>query len=407
MRGIYEKVKGSNDWYICYVDSDGHRHREHVGRQSVAIEAYVNKKREIREGRYVAPKREQRVTFQQLAERMLADKEGHCRRKTSYGNRTSLSRLFPLIGSLPAAAIGTAKINEVLRSLRTRKPAPGRCPSASLALELSGPTLNNYRALLNSIFAYGIANGYCAKNPVAETRTFENNPPIIRYLTADEEAAIRAGMRDSNPDVDAPTCPGGSLAGIEAEMDLALNTGLRSGEQFLLTWDLIDLERGILTVPKEGKTGRRFIPINSACRAALLQLHEQSNGSAYVCYRTDSPEDRRSDRFRAITAKAGVVNFRWHDLRHTFASRLVMAGVDLRTVQQFLGHTTIVTTMRYAHLSPEHGKAAIEKLVGANVSRQGQLGANGPAAATPAKMKQERAEGPGKGRSVRMVRRIA
>lgn len=361
MRGIYEKVKGSNDWYICYVDADGHRHREHIGRRSVAIEAYVNKKREIREGRYVAPNREQRVTFAELAEKMMADKEGRLRKRTLYGNRSSLRRILPLIGDIPAANIGTAKINEVLRALRTPAPRPREHTGRKTVTgELGDSAMNSYRWLMNGIFDYGIKNGYVVKNPVTATRSFAPHPGIIRYLTADEEAAIRAALREWDPE-------------MEAEIDLALNTGLRRGEQFHLTWDLIDLDRGILTVPDEGKTGRRFVPINSAARRAIETLHQQSNGSPYVCYRTESAFDKRHERFQRILAKAGVIKFRWHDLRHTFASRLVMAGVDLRTVQQFLGHASIVTTMRYAHLSPEHGQAAIEKLVpAATVSAVGK-----------------------------------
>jgi|ERR1700674_1093643 len=363
MRGVFEKVKGSNDWFICYADADGRRHREHVGRRAVAIEAYVNKKREVREGRYVAPQRERRVTFAELAEKMLADKEGHLRKRTLGGIRSRLRRVLPLIGALPAAAIGTAKINEALRALRTPSPRPRKNTGRKTVTgELGDSAMNAYRWTMNSIFDHGIKNGFVARNPVAATQAFAPHPGIIRYLAADEESAIREKMRGWNPE-------------LEAEMDLALHTGLRLGEQFHLTWDLIDLERGILTVPREGKTGRRFIPINSAARLALEKLYEQSRGSRYVCRRSESSFDRRNDRFQKILAKAGVIHFRWHDLRHTFASRLVMAGVDLRTVQQFLGHASIVTTMRYAHLSPEHGKAAIEKLVApaAPAPRRGKI----------------------------------
>jgi site-specific recombinase XerD len=66
--------------------------------------------------------------------------------------------------------------------------------------------------------------------------------------------------------------------------------------------------------------------------------------------------------FADAVQEAGINDFDWHDLRHTFASRLVMAGVDIRTVQELLGHESIIMTMRYAHLSPQHRATALEKL---------------------------------------------
>ena len=65
--------------------------------------------------------------------------------------------------------------------------------------------------------------------------------------------------------------------------------------------------------------------------------------------------------FEDAVENAKLVGFTWHDLRHTFASRLVMAGVDLRTVAELLGHKKIQMTMRYAHLAPQHKLAAVEK----------------------------------------------
>lgn len=352
MRGVYEKAKGSKDFYIRYTDKCGKRHREHVGREAAAIEALVNRRREIREGKFIAPHSVERISFKELAEKMFADSRD--RETTIHGNRRLLRRVFPLIGEMPVANVGAADINEVLRKLRepmTQDRGHASVGRKTLNGKLSGASLNRFRGLLSGVFTYGIDNGFLEKNPVAGTKAFANGEPRVRYLLKDEEGAIRKIMRNREPD-------------IEAEMDLALNTGLRNGEQFFLTWDLVDLDRDILTVPDEGKTGRRFIPINSAARAALEKLYEESAGSRYVCHRPREKSKRncRQERFRRILARAGVLNFTWHDLRHTFASRLVMAGVEMRQVQEFMGHKSILTTMRYAHLAPEHGKAAIEKL---------------------------------------------
>jgi site-specific recombinase XerD len=356
MRGVFEKVKGSKDFYIRYTDERGQRHREHVGRESAAVEALVNRRREVREGRFIPPHSEIRVTFAELAEKMLTDKAMEAAVNTIAGNRRHLRRLLPLFGNIAAKDVTTAKVNEVLRELKftaNRPRIPKRAPGCDTLTpgQISGPSLNGYRFFLSSIFTYGIDNGHIEKNPVRKAKKFEKHEGIIRYLTADEETALRAVIRQERPE-------------FLPELDLALNTGLRKHEQRLLTWDKIDLERGILTVPSETKTGRRFIPINSVCRQAIEELHVISKGAPQVC-----PWNWRSkgEWLQKWLAKAKVMNFRWHDLRHTFASRLVMAGVDLRQVQLFMGHSLIETTMKYAHLSPEHGKAAIERLVPAAV----------------------------------------
>ncbi len=97
--------------------------------------------------------------------------------------------------------------------------------------------------------------------------------------------------------------------------------------------------------------------MNSVLREILLKLKE-SKRSAYVF--PSKPPDKW---FPEVLRESGIEDFTWHCLRHTFASRLVMRGVDLRSVQELMGHRSIVTTMRYAHLAPKHLADAVETLV--------------------------------------------
>jgi site-specific recombinase XerD len=100
--------------------------------------------------------------------------------------------------------------------------------------------------------------------------------------------------------------------------------------------------------------------MNKTCFAAFEALHTRRQKGA-LSARVFAVKNSRTW-FEVAIAEAKVKNFRWHDLRHTFISRLVMKGVDLRTVQELAGHKTISMTVRYAHLAPEHNQAAIEKL---------------------------------------------
>ena len=148
------------------------------------------------------------------------------------------------------------------------------------------------------------------------------------------------------------------------EILVALHSGMRRSEQYLTThcpegglkWEHINFHSGVITLPRSKHGESRHIPMNSVLRKAFQNI-PQTADSPYVF---SEPPDQW---FPKACKQAKVTSFTWHCLRHTFASRLVMAGVDIRTVQELLGHKSIVTTMRYAHLAPGHQVAAVECLV--------------------------------------------
>jgi integrase len=348
MRGVYEKVKGSNEWYISYFDSDGRHHRQHVGRQSAAIEAYVNKKREIREGKFISPaaQKSSGATLDQVFKLRMAAKERELTDQTARAYRALFaSPRFDGLRNAPIRKIRAADIDEVLNAVhRDRR---------------SKDTQKNYRALMSGIFSYALAEDLVAANPVKKTKAPKASKGRTRFLSADEEKAMRAKIRQLWPE-------------REAELDLLLQTGMRVGEAWHLTWDRVHPDRSVIEVPKEGKTGERDVPMSSSARKALEILHEQSGGSRFVIANAPGKMDEdRTDEgmrywarsFRKLAEKAGVDEVTAHTLRHTFASRLAMAGVSVPLIQRFLGHTTIMQTMRYAHLAPECGQAEIELLV--------------------------------------------
>ena len=141
---------------------------------------------------------------------------------------------------------------------------------------------------------------------------------------------------------------------------IALHTGLRRGELTSLTWNDVNLQSKLLTVragySKSQKA--RYIPLNSEAVDVLKRYRKQHSGEGRLF---DVFSVKKS--WNALMTKAGISDFRFHDLRHTFASKLVAAGVDLNTVRELLGHADIRMTLRYAHLAPEHKAAAVEKLV--------------------------------------------
>jgi len=137
---------------------------------------------------------------------------------------------------------------------------------------------------------------------------------------------------------------------------LFVYTGMRKGEVASLKWEDVDLKREVIVVKQSKNYKTRVIPIHPKL---LPMLKERYGKGTKVCPRSYF---RLSRGMKQILEKAGFPHLRLHDLRHTFASLLVMRGVDLKTVQELLGHTDYRTTEIYAHLSPVHLKEAVRKL---------------------------------------------
>lgn len=151
---------------------------------------------------------------------------------------------------------------------------------------------------------------------------------------------------------------------------IAVHTGMRLSEQFTLEWEQVNLERRSIHLTKTKNGSERHIPLNSTALAAFKRLRTtapKGTPSIFLTLRKDAdghPVRIRTPRtwFEDVIEASGFQDMTWHTLRHTFISRLVMAGVDLRTVMELAGHKSMVMTLRYSHLAPEHTAAAIERI---------------------------------------------
>lgn len=145
----------------------------------------------------------------------------------------------------------------------------------------------------------------------------------------------------------------------------ALHTGFRKSELLSLTWEDVDFEsRDIIVRAAYAKNGEsRSVPMNDVLTATLEEVRINSTAKGPVFHnRHGSPYRSFRTAFERAVRKAAIPDFTFHDLRHTFASRLVMRGVDLPTVKELMGHKDISMTLRYTHLSSDHKRSAVEKL---------------------------------------------
>ena len=138
------------------------------------------------------------------------------------------------------------------------------------------------------------------------------------------------------------------------ELDLAINTGIRKGSQYGLTWDMVDWKGRILDIPRTKNEEAIHVSLNDAALAALQVVHARGDGEGRVFQseKTGEPLENGRHWFDDAVIEAGIKNFRWHDLRHTFASRLRMKGTPLEDIADLLGHKSLTMTRRYAHLGP-------------------------------------------------------
>ncbi len=143
----------------------------------------------------------------------------------------------------------------------------------------------------------------------------------------------------------------------------ALHTGMRKGEILGLKWDNVDLKHGFILLDRTKNGERREIPISQTLKSVLQGIIRRLD-VPFVFYDTETGKPFRNVQrsFNSALKRAKISDFRFHDLRHTFASQLVMAGIDLTTVRELLGHKTLTMTLRYAHLAPSHKVKALEIL---------------------------------------------
>jgi integrase len=336
IKGVYERDKGSGIWWIRYWDTaKGRIVREKIGNKAAAIKLYQKRKTEVLQ-RVKLPEnfRAKPVELQELIKEAMQHSETNNR-----GHKQDRLRLLEIekeFGNRIAESITPHEIN---RWLSSQGWAAG--------------TINRHHSTFSLVFRLGIEARKLKDNPLKQVKRRREDNGRVRFLNDDEETRLRAVIASRWPQ-------------HMPEFDIALNTGLRNGEQYALTWENVDFARKLLTVSQTKNGETRHIPLNSAALAAFNQLFRSSTGSGYVFI------NRLGERllkgrhwFERAIKEARIDGFTWHCLRHTFASKLAMADVSIITIKTLMGHKSMQMTTRYAHLAPAHQLAAVEKLCSA------------------------------------------
>lgn len=221
---------------------------------------------------------------------------------------------------------------------------------------------NRYTAWLRKVLNLAVRDGKLASNPVTKVKAFKEPKGRTRFLTVDEEEKL---MNALGP-VYAPWAR------------LAILTGLRQKEQFSLRWVDVDLKQGLITLPATKTGDVQYVPLSEDAKAILHDMDAkaavaEAEAIAYEKKRSKwvfpsgNPEthidpDNFMDKFREAVRQSGIDWVTWHELRHTFASRLAMSGANLSTIAALLRHSTTALVKRYAHLSSSYSKTAVDQV---------------------------------------------
>lgn len=334
-KGIFEKPPGSGIWYVRWTDEFGKDHKRKIGSKTQARDVYQKIRSSIVEGTYLPEKleRKRRALLKDAIQAYLTE---------SKATKRSLKD-DARYGAVWIAELGNMALEDV-------RPADVEAWRRQKSLEAAPATVNRHHAFLKRVFNVAIRDGRCRDNPAARVKLLRENNARLRFLNREEERRLRRAF------------PADKWHMVE----LALMTGLRLSEQLNLRWEWVDFVACVITIPRSKHGEKRHVSMNSRVVEILRGLPSRMKSPwVYPGRAADRPASFGTVRkdFERALKEAEIEGFTWHSLRHTFASRLVMAGKSLSAVRELMGHKTIVMTQRYAHLAPGHLAEAVECLI--------------------------------------------
>jgi integrase len=341
---VKREGKKGVSWVADYFTPEGKRKRVAFALKKEA-EAYLGKvlasKKERRYHDVFDVKKETLTTFKELADKYVEN----------FGDQrafnTSKRYLLPII----LKTFGDKRLSEItylyLETYRNRRKAtPTRVNKAR-----SDASVNREMALISHMLAKAVEWEMLETSPFKKGKSliFKENNHRLRFL---DEAEVKALLDACH------------LPHLRAIVQVALLTGMRKGELLSLKWEQIRHSLIYLTETKGNKA--RQIPVNNRLDQVFKELRwtNQLKSEFVFCDGQGRRFVKIDGGFNAACRRAGIQDFRFHDLRHTFASHLVMEGVNLKAVQELLGHADLKMTMRYAHLSKGHLQEAVAMLNG-------------------------------------------
>ena len=348
-RGFFKR---GEIWWIDYADNSGRRIRESTktSNKTEALKALSVRKAEVAQGKFSIEKSKPAPGFQKFA-KVYLDEYAKVNKRSWVNDEIALRKhLIPFFGNRSLDRI--AEI-DVQRYKRSREEVIRSMPKniGKAKPDITVVAINRELALLRKMFNQAIQWGKTQSNPITSNiRRYEEHERV-RFLSFEEEIDLLN------------VCPP-TLGNVVL---FALNTGMRRSEISSLTWRNADPVNSTVTIKagysKNGETRR--LALNETARSILSGLKGGSEDQGVIFTNSNGDPFLSSGiatAYKRAIKKSGIHDLTFQDLRHTFASRLAMGGVDLYTIQRLLGHKSQKMTLRYAHLSDGHLQNAVKTL---------------------------------------------
>ena len=326
-------------WWMSFThNGQQHRRSTETDDRKLAQRIFDKLKGEIAEGKWFEKPPGDGYTFRDLVDKYLTEYSAVNKAASSHRRDESLfKQLKSVFGDVYLADIAPAMISDY----KVKRRGDGVSPR----------TINYELTVMSHAFNIAIREwGLASDNPVMKVRKERVNNKIERWLTLDEEEKLLQVSPKWLQDI----------------IVFAINTGLRQSEILDLKWGQIDMDRKTVTISEQKNRCVDTLPLNKTALGVLSEKKESSRiTSNFVFPNTEGHRIVTSNLLRAyrrVVKKSGIAKLRFHDLRHTFASRLVQSGADLFSVQKLGRWKNTSMVMRYAHHYPESLRKTIEMM---------------------------------------------
>jgi integrase len=329
--GIFKRKDSPHWWYRVQLNGKVMTGSANTSDKRLAMRIYLEKNHQFTEEYHLPSHKGQSTNFFWMCGQFL-EKHSKVNKRSWLDDEVILRKLKDHFGDVPLVNIQAEKIEGY---------------KASRKGFVKEATINRELAVLKTLFTKAVLWGYAHKNPVKEVRLFKEERTPIRMLSAEE----REKLFTASPDY------------LKPILLMALKTGMRHGEILNLKWSEVDLAHETISITHTKSKKLRQIPIHSELDAALRQLPRIS--TTVFCDdrgRPLNPQGKIRKDFDDLKAAAGLPELTFHMLRHNFASELISKGADIRTVQEYMGHSSLRMLQRYAHVNKGIWRSTIQLL---------------------------------------------